>query len=156
MLWVKNCSSDRIQRVGMNEWFLEQREVKWEGLQGMALRGVLLKIFINGLEKWEMEQEVKSVQVASDYLGFCLLMEEWRNPMKGKKKFEELCETLERFSQTERWNSWRILSEINAKLSSHGNLSVLHREELELAESSKEKTSILPQHPAEQIASRAR
>lgn len=52
-MWVKNCSSDGIQRVGVNEWFIEQGEVKWERLEGLALGGVWLKIFINGLEKQE-------------------------------------------------------------------------------------------------------
>lgn len=51
LLWVKNCSSNGIQRVGVNKWSLEQREVKWESLKGLVLGRASLKIFTYGLEK---------------------------------------------------------------------------------------------------------
>lgn len=46
-----------MQRAGVDEWSLEQEEVKCERLKGLALEWVSLKIFINGLEKQEERPE---------------------------------------------------------------------------------------------------
>lgn len=77
------------------------------GTRGTSFGRVWLKIFINGLEKQEDRAGVKSVQVASNYLGFYLLTEEGKKLVNGRKKYEGLQEAPERFDQTGRWSSKR-------------------------------------------------
>lgn len=125
LLWVKNCSSNGIQRVGVNKWSLEQGEVKWERLKGLALGGAWPKIFINGLEKQE-DRARGELYPGGIILCRVLFVSRRRKEIDERTELRGIVRSPKKILSNWAMNKLEDC-EINAKSGSHGSLSVLHK-----------------------------